>query len=76
MYFDSLDALLQMDGHGAYVWSAYAITLVVIVFMLLLPARRKKRFLRQLSAELRRSQGGASHSGGIKCIQSVNSGST
>jgi heme exporter protein D len=58
MYFDSLDALLQMDGHGAYVWSAYAITLVVIVFILLSPARRKKRFLRQLSAELRRSQGG------------------
>lgn len=57
MYFDSIGALLQMDGHGIYVWAAYGITLAVIVFILLSPARRKKHFLRQLAGELRRSQG-------------------
>ena len=56
MYFDSLDALLKMDGHGVYVWAAYAITLAVIAFMLLSPIRRKKRFLEQLAGEQRRSQ--------------------
>ena len=36
MYFDSLTAVIQMDGHGAFVWAAYAGTSVVIVLMLLI----------------------------------------
>ena len=46
-----------MGGHGAYVWSAYAITLVVIGVSLLRPwlaTRRLKRVIRQ---ELSRQQG-------------------
>ena len=58
LYFRSLDALLQMDGHGAFVWSAYLIATVVVLGMLLLPVRRKQKFLRQLSGELRRREGG------------------
>lgn len=59
MYFDSLAAALQMDGHGAFVWSAYLITLGVIVFMLYAPRRRERRFLRQLEGQIRRSGGTA-----------------
>lgn len=58
MYFESLGAALAMDGHGAYVWSAYAISLVVVVLMLLVPQRRQGRFLRQLAAEQKRQQQG------------------
>ncbi len=58
MYFDSLDALIHMDGHGAYVWSAYLITSLVVGFLLLAPRRRQQRFLRRLAGELRRQQGG------------------
>jgi heme exporter protein D len=57
MYFDSLGAILHMDGHGSYVWSAYLITLIVLALLLLGPRRRQRRFLRQLSGELRRHQG-------------------
>jgi heme exporter protein D len=56
MYFDSLHALLTMDGHGAYVWTAYLVTLVVIAAVLLAPLRRRQRCLRGLAAELRRAQ--------------------
>jgi heme exporter protein D len=54
MYFDSLGAALAMDGHGAYVWSAYAISLVVVALILLVPSRRQRRFLRRLAGEQKR----------------------
>lgn len=57
MYFDSLSAILHMDGHGTYVWSAYAITSIVLITMLLLPGRRSRQQLRQLEGELKRQQG-------------------
>lgn len=57
MYFESLAAALQMDGHGAFVWSAYLITLGVIFFILYAPRRRERRFLRQLEGQIRRSGG-------------------
>ena len=57
MYFDSFAAVLAMDGHGAFVWSAYLISLLVVAAMILLPLRRQRTILRQLGAELRRRQG-------------------
>ncbi len=54
MYFDSLGAALAMDGHGVYVWSAYAVTLLVLVFLLIAPARRRRRLLREIDGELKR----------------------
>jgi heme exporter protein D len=59
MYFESLQALLLMDGHGVYVWSAYAVTLVVIAAVLIIPQRRRKRLLQQLSVEQRRARDAA-----------------
>lgn len=57
MYFDSLQSLLQMDGHGPYVWAAYGITSIVLLSMLLLPRRRARQQLQQLAGELKRQQG-------------------
>ncbi len=57
MYFESMAAALQMEGHGAFVWSAYLITLGAIVLILYAPRRREKRFLRQLEGQIRRSGG-------------------
>lgn len=54
MYFESLTAALQMDGHGGYVWVAYSITLVVLVAVLAVPLRRQGRFLKQLAGEIKR----------------------
>ena len=49
--------MLYMDGHGIYVWSAYAITIFVLSAILLLPRRRQARFFKQLAGEVRRQQG-------------------
>jgi|GWRWMinimDraft_6_1066014.scaffolds.fasta_scaffold689712_1 heme exporter protein D len=57
MYFASLHALLVMEGHGVYVWTAYLVTLLVIALTLLLPLRRSRRLLQQSALEARRAQG-------------------
>lgn len=56
MYFDSLQAALEMDGHGAYVWAAYLVGIAVIAIALIVPMRRRKALLLQLSAEQKRNQ--------------------
>ncbi len=56
MYFDSVAAVLAMDGHGPYVWAAYGITLLVLAQLLLWPARRLKRLRRELRGEVRRRE--------------------
>jgi len=57
MYFDSVHALLTMDGHGVYVWSAYLVTITVIATTLLVPRYRRKRLLQRLTAEFKRTKG-------------------
>ena len=46
-----------MGGHGAYVWSAYAITLVVVGISLLRPWLATRRLKRVIQQELSRKQG-------------------
>jgi len=56
MYFQNFEQLLHMDGHGAFVWAAYTITVLVLIAILLAPGRRQRRFLTQLAGELKRQQ--------------------
>lgn len=56
MYFDSLSAALAMDGHGAYVWGAYGLSLLVLLVLIVLPRRRRLQFLRELRGEQRRAR--------------------
>ena len=55
MYFESLSAVWHMDGHGFYVWLAYALTLLPLVIMVWLPLKRIRQHWRWLQAEQRRS---------------------
>lgn len=64
MYFDSLQALIEMDGHGAFVWTAYLVAIAVIGAVLVSPLRRRRRILRQLAGEIRRTQGQDNARGG------------
>ena len=59
MYFESLSAGWHMDGHGFYVWLAYALTLLPLVIMVWLPLKRIRQHWRWLQAEQRRSAGAA-----------------
>lgn len=54
MYFDSWQALLAMEGHGPYVWSAYAITLIVLLWLLLAPLLRRRQLIADIRAQERR----------------------
>ena len=54
MYFESLMALWQMDGHGPYVWSAYGITAAVLVALVWFPLRRKRDLMSLLRIRQRR----------------------
>ena len=56
MYFENFAALINMDGHGPYVWAAYAITAIVLILLIVNPLLRKRRFIMQQRMILRREQ--------------------
>lgn len=58
MSFDSLQAFMAMEGHGGYVWSSYALALGVVVFIIVTPLRRRRRFLAEQASRLARSGAG------------------
>lgn len=61
MYFDDFAQLWQMDGHGPYVWAAYAIVLLVLLWLVRAPLVRSRRALERVRARLgaeRRQPGG------------------
>jgi heme exporter protein D len=54
MYFDSLQQLIFMDGHGIYVWSAFVISISVMAGLIVKPLCQKKQEFKniQLHVEL------------------------
>lgn len=50
--FDSLADFMAMSGHGPYVWSAYGISALVLLYLAVLPLRRRRKFLATLSQQL------------------------
>ena len=54
-YFDSLNAFLQMGGHGFYVWLSYALALAVVVYNTVAPLVRRRRFLAAQRGRIRRA---------------------
>jgi heme exporter protein D len=54
MYFDTLQDAIFMNGHGTFVWAAYAISFVVLIGLLLTPISKTRRFLREEQRRLRR----------------------
>ncbi|MFT3931499.1 MAG: heme exporter protein CcmD [Spongiibacteraceae bacterium] len=56
MQFDSLTAVWAMGGHGAYVWSAYVISIVTLVAIIAIPVQRSRRIVDEIrSGEQRRA---------------------
>ena len=53
MYFDSIQQLVYMDGHGAYVWSAFIITIVVMLGLIIKPLCQKKQELKNIRLHIR-----------------------
>ena len=47
MQFDSLSDLIQMSGHGVYVWAVYFLGIVVLVLNVLRPKMMMKQFFNE-----------------------------
>lgn len=56
MYFDSFADFLAMGRHGFYVWTAYGISLGLILINLVTMARRYYRVRADIRRALRREQ--------------------
>lgn len=56
MYFESFAAFLAMGKHGAYVWSAYGISVAVLLLNVLLPVLARRRYLKDEARRLRREE--------------------
>ena len=49
MQFNSLQALLEMGGHGVYVWSALFITAAIVKALVLQPILKRRRLLKSIA---------------------------
>ena len=54
MSFDNLSDFLAMGGHGLYVWSSFALGLLILIGNVLLPWLKLKATCNQLQREYRR----------------------
>tara|TARA_B100000780_G_scaffold237986_1_gene179282 strand:- start:367 stop:552 length:186 start_codon:yes stop_codon:yes gene_type:complete len=57
MYFESLNALWHMAGHGLYVWSCYGLFFALLGINLWQAQRQKMQALKQVKVFARRNAG-------------------
>jgi len=48
MYFDSFSEIISMAGHGAYVWTTYGISVLVLGTFIVVPVRGYKKEMMRL----------------------------
>jgi heme exporter protein D len=56
MYFDSIQQLIYMDGHGVYVWSAFLISVVVMLVLVVKPLSQTKKEFNNISLHIKLQQ--------------------
>lgn len=56
MAFDSLNALLAMGGHAAYVWSAWGVTAALLVVSVAHARVERRQLIRELQRRNRRER--------------------
>ncbi len=56
MYFDSVSDLITMDGHGIYVWVAYAVCFSLLVGFALQTWKEQTSIKQRIKLELRRAR--------------------
>ena len=54
--FHSITEFLAMGGHGAYVWSAYGMALLVLIGLIAQPLRRRRAVLKAVRQAVAREQ--------------------
>ncbi|CAH0525230.1 heme exporter protein CcmD [Vibrio hippocampi] len=48
MHFDSFSDFVAMGGYATYVWSAFGITLLAMILLLISSLRRKSKLLQEI----------------------------
>ena len=54
MYFESLSDFFAMGGYASYVWSAFGITFLAMIVLLVVSVRRGKQLLNEVQAKVDR----------------------
>ena len=54
MNFNSFAEFLAMGNHGVYVWSAYGISLAILLLNVVLPLLTRQRYFKNEARRLRR----------------------
>lgn len=54
MSFNSVSEFVNMGGHGFFVWTAYGIALIVLVYNIINPMVIHSRFVKMQKQNLRR----------------------
>lgn len=52
--FENIQDFMQMGGHGPYVWSAYVISLSVLIWLVVSPIHRKRTLLKDIARQQQR----------------------
>ncbi|WP_330926967.1 heme exporter protein CcmD [Candidatus Sororendozoicomonas aggregata] len=53
MVFNTLSDFIVMEGHGVYVWSAYGVALLIVLYNLLTPVIARRKLVVQLQRQAR-----------------------
>ena len=56
MAFHSFAEFLAMGRHGAFVWSAYGISLIVIVANIVAPIQRRRALINDIKRKIKREK--------------------
>ncbi len=56
MYFENIAALINMSGHGVYVWSSVAVTLAAMLWLVIAPLFKQRELLQEVSRDIQRQQ--------------------
>jgi len=51
--FEGLLDFLTMSGHGSYVWASYAVTLLALLFLVVIPIYQRKNLAQQIKRQQR-----------------------
>lgn len=56
MFFNSLDEMWRMGGHGPFVWTAYILAAITLIVLIVVPLQRQRHFFsEQVEGERRRA---------------------
>ena len=48
--FESFSAFLDMGGHAPYVWSAWGCALLMFIYNIISPVRRRRKIIQELKS--------------------------